>query len=147
MSRGDCGTVLCVDDSPELLELRKRALESRGYCVKTAMSVHSTMKILEEPAAVDAILLEYKTEGMDAEAVAWHLKQQFPKLPIILISAYSEIPERALWLVDEYVMRSELPEGLVTIIERAMRPHRLGVCSVEPLQTGGRQQYLLKAAS
>jgi CheY-like chemotaxis protein len=78
------------------------------------------MKMLEE-TLVDAVLLEYKQEGMDAEAVACHIKQQFPKLPIILLSAYSEMPERILWLVDEYVMKSELPERLVLIIERAMQ--------------------------
>lgn len=59
-------------------------------------------------APVAAVLLEYKLEGFDAEALACHVKQQFPDLPIILISACSEIPERILWLVDDYVMRSEL---------------------------------------
>ena len=76
------------------------------------------MKMLEQ-TSVDAVLLEYKQEGMDAEAVACHIKQQFPNLPIILLSAYSQMPERILWLVDEYVMKSELPERLVRIIERA----------------------------
>jgi hypothetical protein len=47
---------------------------------------------------------------MDMEAIAWHTKRRFPNLPIILLSAYSEMPERILWLVDEYVMKSELPE-------------------------------------
>jgi two-component SAPR family response regulator len=60
---------------------------------------------------------------MDAEAVACHIKQRFPTLPIILLSAYAEMPERILWLVDEYVMKSELPERLVPIIERATRSH------------------------
>ena len=46
---------------------------------------------------------------MDAEAVACHIKHRFPNLPIILLSAYREMPERILWLVDEYVMKSELP--------------------------------------
>jgi hypothetical protein len=41
----------------------------------------------------------------------------------LLLSAYSEMPERILWLVDDYVMKSELPERLVPIIERATRPH------------------------
>jgi CheY-like chemotaxis protein len=68
-----------------------------------------------------SVLLEYKQEGMDAEAVACHIKQRFPTLPIILLSAYSEMPQRILWLVDEYVMKSELPERLVPIIERAHR--------------------------
>jgi len=52
------------------------------------------------------------------EAVAFHIKQRLPSLPIILLSAYCEMPERILWLVDEYVMKSELPERLVPIIER-----------------------------
>jgi two-component SAPR family response regulator len=43
-------------------------------------------------------------------------------LPIILLSAYADMPERILWLVDEYLMKSELPERLVWVIERVMRP-------------------------
>jgi CheY-like chemotaxis protein len=85
--------VLCIDDLPPALELRKATLESQGYCVKTASSGHTAMKVLED-APVDAVLLEFKQEGMDAEAVAWHIKQRFPNLPIILLSAYSEMPER-----------------------------------------------------
>ncbi|MGA2354147.1 MAG: response regulator [Terriglobales bacterium] len=114
----DSHLVLCIDDLPPALELRKATLESHGYCVKTASSGHTAMKLLED-APVAAVLLEYKQEGMDAEAVAWHIKQRFPNMPIILLSAYSEMPERILWLVDEYVMKSELPERLVPIIERA----------------------------
>jgi DNA-binding NtrC family response regulator len=78
------------------------------------------MKVLEEESVV-AVLVEYKQEGMDAEALAFLIKQRFPNLPIILLSAYSEMPEQILWLVDEYVMKSELPERLVPIIERAQR--------------------------
>jgi len=119
----DSPTVLCIDDIPQALELRKATLESHGYCVEIASSSYSAMKMLEE-SSVAAVLLEYKHEGMDAEALACHIKQQFPNLPIILLSAYCEIPERILWLVDEYVMKSELPKGLVRIIERAT--HRTG---------------------
>ena len=116
----DSLTVLCVDDRPRVLDLRKAALESLGYRVKIASNGYTAMKILEERSAV-AVLLEYKQEGMDAEALTCLIKQRFPNLPIILLSAYSEMPERILWLVDEYVMKSELPERLVPIIERACR--------------------------
>jgi DNA-binding NtrC family response regulator len=111
-------TVLCIDDRLQILELRKATLESHGYCVKIASSSYAAMKTLEE-TSVAAVLLEYKQEGMDAEAVACHIKQRFPNLPIILVSACCEIPERILWLVDEYVMKSELAERLAQIIERA----------------------------
>ncbi|HMH07979.1 MAG TPA: response regulator [Terriglobales bacterium] len=120
----DSLTVLCIDDRSQVLELRKATLESHGYGVNIASSGYTAMKMLEE-MSVTAVLLEYKLEGMDAEAVACHIKQRFPNLPIILLSAYSEMPERILWLVDEYVMKSEMPERLVQIIERATRPGRL----------------------
>ena len=110
-------SVLCIDDNPHVLELRKASLESYGFCVKIASSSYAATEMLKN-AAVAAILLEYKQEGIDAEAVAFHIKQQFPDLPIILVSAYSDIPERVLWLVDAYVMKSELPEGLARIIQR-----------------------------
>ena len=115
----DSPTLLCID-FPQGLELRKETLESHGYRVKIASSRHAAMKVLEE-SSVAAVLLEYKREGVDTEAVACHIKERFPNLPIILLSAYSEMPERILWLVDEYVMKSELPERLVPTIERAHR--------------------------
>ena len=117
----DSPTVLCIDDRPQVLELRKVTLESHGYCVKIASSGYTAMKMLEE-TSVAAVLLEYKHEGMDLEAVACHIKQRFPNLPIILLSAYCEMPERILWLVDEYVMKSELSERLMPTIQRATRP-------------------------
>jgi len=113
--------VLCIDDRQPVLNLRKAHLESLGYRVQIASSSYSAMKILEE-MSLAAVLLEYKSEGIDAEAVALHIKQRFPNLPIVLLSAYSEMPERVLWLVDEYVMKSELPERLVGIMEEATHP-------------------------
>ncbi len=113
-------TLLYIDDLPQMLELRKTALESLGYSVRTASSSLTAMTTLEQ-TRVAAVLLEYKQEGIDAEAVAIHIKQRFPNLPIILLSAYSEVPGRMLWLVDEYIMRSELPGRLAPVIEKTAR--------------------------
>jgi CheY-like chemotaxis protein len=113
----DSLTLLCIDDRSQMLELRKATLESQGYCIKVASSGHAAMKTLAE-TSVAAVLLEYKQEGMDAEAVACHIKQRFPALPIILLSAYSDMPERILWLVDDYVMKSEIPERYQSSNER-----------------------------
>lgn len=126
--------VLCIDDQPEILKLRQAALESHNYSVKVASSTRSAIKILEE-TAVAAVLLEYKLEGMDAEAAAHYIKQRFPNLPIILLSAYFQMPERVLWLVDDFVMRSELPEALVPIIERATQPRRIAPVARQRAET------------
>ena len=115
--------ILCIDDQQTVLELRKATLESHGYWVQVASSSYAAMKILEG-MPITVVLLEYKLEGINAEAVAWHIKQRFPNLPIILLSAYSEVPERILWLVDEYVMKSEMPERLLGIVKKATHSHR-----------------------
>jgi len=112
--------LLCVDDWPQLLHIRKAALESFGYSVATASNQHAAIKIMEE-MPVDVVLLEYKTEGMDAQAVAFHIKRRFPAVPIILLSACAEMPEAILWLVDEYVLKSERMEELARAVERVMQ--------------------------
>jgi hypothetical protein len=50
-----------------------------------------------------------------------------------LISAYSEMPERILCLVDEYLMKGEIPELLIPIIERV---HKLAPRSTGAFQRG-----------
>ena len=82
----DSAAVLCIDDHPRVLELRKATLEPHVYRVEIASSGYTAMKVLEESAAV-AVLREYKQEGMDAETIACLIKQRFPNLPIILLSA------------------------------------------------------------
>ncbi len=112
--------LLCVDDSLHLLQVRKNNLESLGYFVITATTARSAIAALQE-MAVDAVIIDYRQEGLDSEAVAFHIKQRFPQQPIILLSAYSEMPQRILWLVDEYLMRSDGVERLVQMIERVTR--------------------------
>jgi CheY-like chemotaxis protein len=58
-------TLLCIDDLPQALELRKATLESHGFCVKLVSTGYDAIKMLEE-ASVAAVLLEYKQEGVDA---------------------------------------------------------------------------------
>lgn len=111
--------LLCIDDRLPLLQLRKTTLEKLGFSVLTASNARTALAMLAN-TGIAAVLLEYKSEGMDAEAVALHIKRRFPHEPIVLLSAYSELPERVLWLVDEYVMRSEPTEGLVQVIERVI---------------------------
>lgn len=128
-------TLLCIDDRPHLLGLRKAALEPQGFCVNTATCAYTAIRILEE-TEIAAVLLEYKQEGMDAEAVAYQIKQRYPTLPIILVSAYAEMPGRILWLVDEYVLKSELPEGLVRIVKSCTQSARKTIRSEEGDQRG-----------
>lgn len=121
--------VLCIDDRQEILARRKQTLELVGYSVLTAESGVDGMKILEE-IPIDAVLIEYRREGMDTEATAFLIKQLFPQVPIVLLSAFSHTPERILWLVDEYVMKSVTSEELDRTIGR-VTPKKLARSTAE----------------
>jgi DNA-binding NtrC family response regulator len=112
--------LLCIDDRAQLLHVRKANLERLGFAVVTATSVPTALAVLEQ-TDVAAVLLDYKLEGLDAEAVAFYVKQRFPKKPVLLLSAYSDMPEGILWLVDEYIMKSEPLERLAEAVERVTR--------------------------
>jgi CheY-like chemotaxis protein len=114
---------MIIDDRKEILRIRKAALESLGYAVLWETTSQGAIRKLQHHQ-VDAVLIEYKQEGVDAEAVAFHLKAHAPMVPIVLLSAYSDMPERMLWLVDEFVFKSASPEQLSVAIERsfAQRP-------------------------
>jgi len=83
----------------------------------TATDTQSAITILSN-LPVSAVLVDYKHEGLDAEAVAVHIKRWFPKQPVILLSAFSDLPERVLWLFDEYVLKSEPPERIAALIDQ-----------------------------
>ncbi len=110
-------TLLLVDDHPGILQHGKKKIEALGYSVVTATSAASAISALER-MAIAAVLLEFKFEGVDIEGIAGLVKARFPTQPIVLLSTYAAVPERLLWLLDGYPMRSAPPDKLVSTIER-----------------------------
>jgi len=109
--------LLFVDGGLSELELRRSSLNAHGYSVLTANTLHSALQVLQnEPVAV--VLVEYKGDGMDGETVVLSVKQQFPTMPVVLLSAYSDLPGWLLWLVDDYVMGGEPLEVLLGVVGR-----------------------------
>jgi DNA-binding NtrC family response regulator len=120
----DSPTLLCIDDRPPMLELRKATLESQGYSVKLKSGGYTAIKTLEE-TSVATVLLDVQTRRHRRGSRSVISSDRFRAYRSFLLSAYSEVPERLLWLVDDYVMKSEMPERLIPIIDRAhkVRPH------------------------
>ncbi len=109
--------LLCVDHSSQFLEVRKTRLEKLGLSVVTATSVPGALAILEK-MPIDAVVMDYGGEGIDSQAVAFHIRRRFPRQPIILLSAYSEIPQRILSLVDDCIMKTESPERIAQVVQK-----------------------------
>jgi len=83
--------ILCVDDEPNSLVLRKLVLQKAGYDVVTANSATAALDILAS-SRVDLVLSDQLMPGLTGTELARQIKNRWPSLPVILISGVNEIP-------------------------------------------------------
>ena len=100
--------ILCIDDEPIGLQIRKILLETVGYEVVTATSGREGLQLFET-YPIKAVILDYAMPGMDGGEVAAELKRLNPEIPILLLSAYVDLPEEALHWVDSRALKGESP--------------------------------------
>jgi CheY-like chemotaxis protein len=98
--------VLCVDDEPIGLQVRKLLLERAGYRVLTAQDGAEGLKLFSsEP--VEAVVLDYSMPGMHGLEVAARMRQTKPAIPILLLSAYIGLSTEVTSVVDLYMTKGE----------------------------------------
>lgn len=115
MRTNDAKVILCVDDEATGLLIRKKILESRGYLVFSAENGYDGLSIfLEEP--VDLVVLDYMMPGMNGDVVAEKMKSISPSTPILMLSAYVDLPRQALTFVDRCLTKGEGPAALLLAI-------------------------------
>jgi CheY-like chemotaxis protein len=104
-------TVLCVDDEQTALQ---SVLESEGYRVLTAKSGSQGVRIFNSEA-VNAIILDYWMTDMSGLEVARQIRKFNRTVPIIMLSAYIELLDESLGLVDVWIRKGEQnPEYLLS---------------------------------
>jgi CheY-like chemotaxis protein len=122
-------TILCIDDQEQGLFVRKMVLQREGYSVLTATNGALGLQLIEQHEEIDAVVLDYRMTGVDGEAVASAIKRRRPDIPIVMLSGYaSELPKRALKLVDAVVEKGQTVKALYTalhdVISRVNKPSR-----------------------
>ncbi len=120
--------ILCVDDETTGLMVRKLTLESKGYRALTAESGPEGLSVFSQES-VDLVVLDYMMPVMNGHEVANRMRQIKPSVPILLLSAYVDLPQETLALVDRYVMKGEGPivllAAIADLLDGGARPRRL----------------------
>ena len=106
--------LLCVDDDAETLKQRTLLLESSGYSVVAAASAGAALELLANGTAVDLVLLDYVMPGMNGDELARELRQKYPDLPLIAVSAVDPLPQSFLRNVDGQLRKGEDPQVLLS---------------------------------
>ena len=112
--------ILCVDDDLDTLKLRKSLLTTAGYSVLTASSGAEILQLLSEGLDVDLVLLDYLMPCMNGDELAAKLRERYPHLRLIAVSAVGQLPENLLRLVDSHVQKGHDPEVLLATISAVL---------------------------
>jgi CheY-like chemotaxis protein len=111
-------TILCVDDEENQLVLRKLMLERAGYRVLTAASPAKAIELFR-PDIVDLVIVDYYLPGMNGLSLARELLRQ-KKLPIVVLSAYAELPCESVGTADVWITKGNASEELLTKLEELL---------------------------
>lgn len=111
--------ILCIDDEELGLRIRKLVLKREGYRVETAIDGPTGLAIFRAEK-VDVVVLDYFMPGMNGGDVAAEMRRLRPEVPILLLSAYINLPPEVINAVDCTILKGDRPEVLLTKVREAL---------------------------
>lgn len=116
-------TILCIDDEALGLQIRRTVLEHAGYRVLIAEDGPTGLTLFRENS-IDGVVLDYYMPDMDGGAVAETMRRERPGVPIMLLSAYINLPPETVALVDVTLLKGEGPLELLEKLRRMLQTER-----------------------
>ena len=117
--------ILCIEDEPQMIDLIKLILETKGYEVLGAEGGQQGLEMMraEKP---DLILLDLMMPEMDGGDVFHHMKEEVElrDIPVVVVTAKAAPIDKVLWInvakVDDYVTKPFGPRELVESVEKVL---------------------------
>jgi CheY-like chemotaxis protein len=123
--------LLCVDDDPSVLDLRKTILEKNRYGVLTARGGKEALRVFRQNR-VDLVLVDYEMQGMKGHELSLWIKGLSPHTPVILHSGSPALPDAALRATDAFVPKGSEPYFLIAAISGLIMKSRLQPDAIIP---------------
>ncbi|MDF1581863.1 MAG: sigma 54-interacting transcriptional regulator [Methyloprofundus sp.] len=113
--------VLVVDDEPSLLQLLDLRLRSLGLDIKKAESAEEAVALLPSYRP-QLVITDLKMGKMDGMALFSHIQQQYPALPVIILTAHGTIKEAVAAThqgVFGFLTKPFVKEELIALVTKA----------------------------
>ncbi|HTW31186.1 MAG TPA: response regulator transcription factor [Candidatus Sulfotelmatobacter sp.] len=117
------GRILVVEDDPAVQKALRRLFETEGYTVDTQTDGQSALESFQS-AAPSAVVLDLRLPRLSGREVCKEIKAVNPSLPIIVLSAASDVSDKVLLLelgADDYVTKPFSPRELLARVRAALR--------------------------
>lgn len=115
--------ILVVEDDPAVQKALKRLFETEGYAVEIQSDGQSAVESFQASAPA-AVVLDLRLPKMSGREVCKELKAHAPALPIVVLSAASDVSDKVLLLelgADDYVTKPFSPRELLARVRAALR--------------------------
>jgi CheY-like chemotaxis protein len=119
---GERFVILCVDDEPNPLILRKLILEKAGFAVVPVESAARALDILQKQP-VDLVLTDLLMPNMSGTDLAREVKTVRPDVPVVVFSGVNEVPPGAAQ-ADLFLSKVEGPSILCERIRELLLKRR-----------------------
>jgi two-component system response regulator MprA len=116
--------ILVVDDERAVRESLRRALELEGYEIELAGDGTEALYRLESSDEPDAMILDVLMPGVDGLEVCRRLRGTGSKLPVLMLTARTEVEDRVAGLdagADDYVTKPFALEELLARVRALLR--------------------------
>lgn len=115
--------ILVVEDDRAVQKALRRLFEAEGYAVQTAGDGPSAVEMFRA-SIPSAVVLDLRLPGLPGRDVCSEIKQHSPSVPIIVLSAASDVSDKVLLLelgADDYVTKPFSPRELLARVRAALR--------------------------
>lgn len=115
--------ILVIEDDSRVQKTLKRLFESEGFLVEIAPNGIAGLEAFRS-APPSAVVLDLRLPGMAGPDVCRAIKQVAPQLPIIILSAKTDVSDKVLLLeigADDYMTKPFSPRELMARVNSALR--------------------------
>jgi two-component system copper resistance phosphate regulon response regulator CusR len=129
--------ILVAEDEPRILAFVTRGLESEGFAVDAASDGVEALRCART-ARYDVAILDLLLPRIDGLAVLRDLRQHSPELPVVILSARSDLPTKLRGFelgANDYVVKPFSLDELIARIRVQLR-HAAGVVDDHIVQAG-----------
>lgn len=118
--RSVVASILCVDDDPDMVALKKQILESAGHRVTACLSTEQAVRALTDQT-FDAVVTDWRLgDGLGRDVV--QSAKAHASVPVIVVSGYvTEAFQAAEPLADLYLEKPVNPQELLKVLETLLR--------------------------
>jgi len=115
--------ILVVEDDRAVQKALKRLFASNGYAVELAQNGNEGLGAFVA-SAPSAVVLDLRLSGMQGQDVCREIKSRSPNLPVVVLSASTDVVDKVLLLeigADDYVTKPFSPRELLARVKASMR--------------------------